>query len=110
LPERCRPPLQAAPQTRAAGGRRPLEVRARRRECDAASTADRGRPRALLHSLVDSELLSQGEVLEDERTLASEECGGCDGEYGGHRGTLAVGEKPDGFSRYQVFADNGQAA
>jgi hypothetical protein len=26
-----------------------------------------------LHSLVDSELLSQGEVLEDERTLAFEE-------------------------------------
>jgi hypothetical protein len=28
--------------------------------------------RALLRSLVDSELLSQGEVLEDERALASE--------------------------------------
>jgi hypothetical protein len=69
----------------------------------------RSEPRAPSFSLVDSELLSQGEVLEDERTLAFEEGSeyGCEGEDGRHCGTLAAGEKPDDFSRYRVFADNG---
>ena len=87
-----------------------LPIVAKFRDPDPERAIGCSEPRAPLHSLVDSELLSQGEVLEDERTLAFEEgseTSGCQGENGCHWGTVAAGEKANDFSRYRVFADYG---
>ena len=66
--------------------------------------------RALSDPLVDGELLSQGQVFEDESLSSLEECsecGGREGENRGHQRILADSEKLNDLAMYGVSADYG---